>query len=158
MLVSQTIMNGIRDKLLTRWHKMLNLRRYPSDFHHRRLTEELAEQHAATGPINKLSETSDVLFTISRARHEGHPVGVLPPLCPSHAPAYAYMLAKFTSRWGFYRTAAYLSGPRRRNAVREVVNPFKDEKLFDVALRHELDSRRFALVAVRLRRVWPLLP
>lgn len=148
----------MRDKILTRWHRMLNLRRYPPSFHRERLAEELAEVAKATGLINRLSETSDVLFTISRARFEGHPVGALPPLAAQTAPAYAYMLAKFTSRWAFYLTAAYIADRGRCGAVREVVNPWKDEKLAAVAKRHGLEPVGFSRVAMALRRVWPLLP
>ena len=148
----------MQDKFLTRWHKMLNLQRYPLPFHRARLAEELAEVDAATGVINRLSETSDVLFTISRSSFEGHPVAAVPPLTARNAPAYTYMLVKFTSRWGFYLAAAYLADRQRYSAVREVVNPRKDEKLVAVAERHGLEPVGFSRVAVGLRRVWPLLP
>lgn len=148
-------MDSIRDMVLTKWHGILNLRRYPPSFHRARLAEELLEQREATTYISRLSETSDVLFTTSRARHQGSPVGRLPPLAAPHAAAYAYMLAKFTSRWAFYRAAGRLCGD---DDVREVINPLKDEKLVAVAMRHGLDPVRFRKVAGLLRRVWPLLP
>ena len=73
-------------------------------------------------------------------------------------PAYAYMLAKYTSRWAFYRTAALLCGAPDAGAVREVVNPGKDSKLDDVAVRHGIDPIAFRRVGWWLRWVWPRLP
>lgn len=68
------------------------------------------------------------------------------------------MLAKFTSRWKFYQTAAYLCNAPRYDLVREVVNPRKDGKLEEVASRHQIDPVRFRRIGRRLRRVWPLFP
>ena len=107
----------------------------------------------------KLSEASDVLFTSSRAQYDGFPVRKLPPFVTSrHILVYAYMLAKFTSRWKFYRTAAILCNAPHYDLVREVVNPSKDQKLEEVASRHQIDPVEFKRVGRQLRRVWPLLP
>lgn len=107
--------------------------------------------------VEKLSETSDVFFAIIRAHFDGFPVRKIPDFVASrHTSVYAYMLGKYTLRWGFYRTAAFLSGAPR--SVCEVVNPSKDDKLHVVALRHQIDPERFKRVGRRLRWVWPLLP
>jgi hypothetical protein len=71
---------------------------------------------------------------------------------------YAYMLAKYTLRWKFYRTTAILCNAPHYDLVREVVNPSKDHKLDEVASRHQIDPVEFERVGRRLRRVWPLLP
>jgi hypothetical protein len=68
------------------------------------------------------------------------------------------MLAKYTLRWKFYRTAAILCSAPHYDLVREVVNPSKDHKLDEVASRHQIDPVEFERVGRQLRRVWPLLP
>lgn len=152
-------MNSARDAVLARWHRMLALAPHERTWYRDRLREELQEQRRAVRCIHRLSETSDVLFSISRARHDGFPICSLPPLAASqHSLVYAYMLAKYTSRWGFYRTAAFLCDASHYRSVREVVNPNKDEKLVAVACRHGMDPTRFTRVGRVLRRVWPLLP
>lgn len=145
--------------ILRWWHGVLNLERHsPPSWYRDRFREELQECREAKTPLEKLSETSDVFFAISRAKHDGFPVGVLPPFRLAHCPVYAYMFAKYTSRWAFYRAVAMLCGAPRSHNIREVVNPTKDRKLDEVARRHQIDPERFVRVAGRVRRVWPLFP
>lgn len=153
-------MRTITPRLLRRWHEMLGLpRQSPPTWYRDRLREELRERSAATTRWQRLSETSDVFFSISRAQHDGFPVGKLPPLTnPRHTPVYVYMLAKYTLRWQFYRMAALLCCAPCYTSVREVVNPSKDCKLEDVASRHQIDPVTFKRVGGKLRRFWPLLP
>ena len=143
------------------WHGMLGLAAHSPPWYRARLREELRERRAAPTGWQKLSETADVLFCVSRARHNGFPVRRIAlfstPTCHEW-PVYAYMLAKYTSRWMLYRTAAFICGSAHYEDVREVVNPGKDAKLDEVALRHQLDPIGFKRVVRRLRRVWPLLP
>lgn len=148
------------DALLRRWHGMLGLsRQSPPSWYRDRLREELRERRTAKTPLQKLSETSDVIFSISRARYDGFPVRKLPPFVASrHVLLYSYMLAKYTMRWKFYRTAAIFCNAPRYDLVREVVNPGKDHKLGEVASRHQIDPVKFKRVGRRLRWVWPLLP
>lgn len=68
-------------------------------------------------------------------------------LAPQYMPVYAYMLVKYTSRWSFYRVAAYLSAAPHYDLVREVVNPRKNFKVDEVALRHGIDPARFRRVS-----------
>ncbi|KAI1074844.1 hypothetical protein F5B20DRAFT_423443 [Whalleya microplaca] len=141
------------------WHRMLNLPRHsPPSWYLDRLREELQERRAANTSIEKLSETADVFFSISRAKCDGFPVQELPRLSFRHVPVYAYMLAKFTSRWAFYRVVAFLCGAPHHYTVREVVNPSKDHKLDEVAFRHHIDQGKFKRIGRRLRRIWPLFP
>lgn len=153
-------MNSRTKKLVAKWHSLLNLpRQSPPTWYRDRLREELQERRAANTPLRKLSETSDVFFSISRARHDGFPLSRLPTFNLSrHGGVYVYMLLKFTLRWGFYRVAARICQPGGARNVREVVNPAKDRKLDEVAERHGLDKGRFRRVGARLRCVWPLLP
>ncbi|TVY59241.1 hypothetical protein LCER1_G000224 [Lachnellula cervina] len=139
---------------------MLGLRRQsPPSWYQDRLDDEVREVVAAKSPLEKLSETSDILFSIIRARYDGFPVHE-PPLFVNyrHVLVYAYMLGKFTLRWKFYRTAAYLCKAPHCDSVREVVNPGKDHKLQEVASRHHIDPERFERVCWWLRWVFPLLP
>ena len=146
--------------LLKRWHGMLNLsRQSPSSWYRDRLREELQEHRVAKTSWQKLSEASDVFFSISRARYDGFPVRNLPPFVASrHIFVYAYMLAKYTLRWKFYRTVATKCNASNYDSVREVVNPGRDQKLEEVASRHGIDPADFKRVGRRLRQVWPLLP
>jgi hypothetical protein len=152
----------ILTRFLRAWHRTLGLRHQLSRaWHCARLREELHERRTATTRLARLSETSDVLFTISRAHHDScAPFPKLPPFVVSrHGAAYAYMIVRFTLRWGFYRVAAGLCcGRKGWHEVREVVNPAKDSKLDVVAPRHGIDAVQFRRVARRLRWVWPLLP
>ena len=153
-------MRAISEKLLNRWHGLLGLSpQTPASWYRDRLREELREYRTATTYWQKLSEASDVFFSSSRAHYDGFPVRRLPgPLTLRHAVVYAYMLVKFTSRWKFYRTAAFICRIPHRDAMREVVNPGKDEKLVEVASRHRIDPEKFKKVGRQLRQVWPLLP
>jgi hypothetical protein len=148
------------DAILRRWHGMLGLsRQSPPSWYRDRLLEELRERRNAETFWEKLSETSDVFFSISRARYDGVPVRKLPSFVVSrHGPVYMYMLAKYTLRWEFYRTAAMLCDAPRYDLVCEVVNPSKDSKLDEVASRHHIDPVEFKRIGRRLRQVWPLLP
>lgn len=139
---------------------MLNLSQQSSSSWHRdRIREELLEHRLARTPLQKLSEASDVFFSISRARYDGRPVRRLPPFVASrHLFVYGYMLAKFTLRWAFYRRAAIMCNASHYDSVREVVNPAKDGKLEEVASRHQMDPADFKKVGRKLRQVWPLLP
>lgn len=181
-------MRPIGEVLLRRWHNMLGLaRQSPPSWYRDRVREELRERRSATTTWQRLSETADVFFSISRARHDGFPVqsssSLLlfprrrPQPCPHPGPrswprsqlfagsryplVCAYMLVKYTSRWAFYRSAAFLcntAATRKTKVVSEVVNPAKDHKLHEVALRHGIDPVEFVRVGRWLRMVWPLLP
>lgn len=153
-------MNKRTKNFVSKWHSLLNLpRQSPPTWYRDRVREELQERRAANTPLHKLSETSDVFFSISRARHDGFPLHRLPTFnFFRNGGIYVYMMLKFTLRWGFYRVAARICQPRGAHDVREVVNPAKDRKLDEVAGRHGLDRGRFRRVGACLRRVWPLLP
>jgi hypothetical protein len=148
------------NSILRRWHEILSLpKQSPRTWYRDRVREELKELRMVKTPLQKLSETSDVFFSISRARYDGIPVQNLPPFVASrHSFVYLYMLTKYTLRWAFYRMAAFLCGVARPDSVREVVNPMKDHKLAEIASRHRIDPKKFHRVSSRLRRVWPLLP
>ncbi|KAI0011875.1 hypothetical protein F4779DRAFT_615052 [Xylariaceae sp. FL0662B] len=149
----------IRKTILHWWHRLLKLpRQSPPSWYQDRLREELQERREAVTPLLKLSETADVFFSISRAEYDGFPVRELPRFAFSHVLVYAYMLAKFTSRWMFYRVVSFLCGAPHYHDVREVVNPIKDHKLDEVAFRHHIDPVKFKRISHRLLWIWPLFP
>ncbi|KAF2705717.1 hypothetical protein K504DRAFT_536707 [Pleomassaria siparia CBS 279.74] len=146
---------------LHRWFAMLKLtRQSPPSWYRSRIHEELRERRAARTVWQKLSETSDVFFSILRAQYDGHPVTRPPPtLCLwRNSLVYSYMVAKYTSRWSFYRMASRLCRGVDHRLICEVVNPAKDHKLEEVALRHHIDPAIFKRTCRKLRRIWPLLP
>lgn len=149
------------EALLRRWHDKLGLSRQNSrSWHINRIREERGELHAAKTNLEKISEASDVFFSISRSRYDGFPLLKLPhPVTPPcNVLVYVYMVAKFTLRWMFYRRVATYCHSTGCKSVREVVNPSKDAKLAEVASRHNIDPSELIRVARKLRRVWPLLP
>ncbi|KAI1132609.1 hypothetical protein F5Y10DRAFT_261029 [Nemania abortiva] len=149
----------VAEFVLFQWHKLLGLpRQSPRSWHQDRFREELEELDEAENWLDRISESSDVLFAISRAKYDGFPIEDLPRLRLGNVAIYAYMLAKYTSRYAFYRTLAFLCGAPAHSTVREVVNPTKDQKLEAVARRHHIDPEKFKSFGRRLRQFWPLFP
>lgn len=88
------------EKLVERWYKALALvpQTSPSWYRHR-FREELVERRKAKGCWHQLGETSDVLFSIIRARYDGFPVRNLPfPYSARWVTISAYMIMKFSIR------------------------------------------------------------
>ncbi|KAM3528252.1 hypothetical protein NHJ13051_002515 [Beauveria bassiana] len=149
--------------ILMRWHSFLGLARQRPSWYRDRLREELQERREAVTLLQKLSETADVFYILSRATHDGYPLQQsVPPFRPMrhHMLIYAYMILKYTSRWLFYRVAAAMAcrSASASSEVREVINPAKNKKIGEVAARHGLDAVEFERVCCRLRRFWPLFP
>ncbi|KAF2433053.1 hypothetical protein EJ08DRAFT_647781 [Tothia fuscella] len=153
-------MTSATNALLRRFHQTLGLPQQTSaSWHRARIREELKERRKANTFWDQISETSDVLFSVSRAQYDGFLLRKLPPFSASrHTLPYAYMIGKFSSRCMFYRVLAMLSGAPQAHLVREVVNPSKEAKLHEVALRHGVDPAKFIRIGHRLLKVWPLLP
>lgn len=151
-------MQSAAHRILLRWHRALGLPRQPIPWYRARLREETSERRLAQSRCQRLSETADVFYIISRAQHDGNPLRQLPKFTASHLVIYSYLVSKYTLRWLFYKTAARLCRHSHPHSVREVVNPAKDSKLKEVACRHGIDPARFERVCRRLRSVWPLLP
>ncbi|EED18670.1 conserved hypothetical protein [Talaromyces stipitatus ATCC 10500] len=137
-----------RFTFLAVWHGVLGLQRQkPHSWHFDRLREEEQELREAQAYLEKISEASDVIFSISRAQHDGFNIQPLPSFFDrKYMLAYPYMFGKFSSRWLFYITASLLC--RAPHIVREVVNPTKNEKLLQVATRHQIDPVRFTRALV----------
>lgn len=145
-------------RALLRWHGLLGLPRHPKLWYKARLREEICERRLATTPLQKLSETADVFYIMSRAQHDGFTLRKSPDFTIAHLVVYVYLLSKYTSRWQFYRTAAFFCNHPDLVSIREVVNPSKDQKVQEVARRHGIDPIHFTRICRRLRVIWPLLP
>lgn len=165
-------------RFLSKWHSFLSLKKQEPSWYAARLQEELFE-HAATQPrtIARLSEKSDILYIISRAEHDGYPFAspkrsLSPPGIKIFGPRrnaheYGYMIGKYTGRWVFWKTAAGISrkldmnsnNSKRWDRVNEVINPNRENKIREVANRHEgLNEKRFIRVCNTLRRIFWILP
>jgi hypothetical protein len=151
-------MRPANENVLLRWHGFLRLPRHPRSWYRDRLREEICERRLAKTALEKLSETADVFYVLSRARYDGHTFRKIPTFTVHHFVVYAYLLSKYTSRWQFYRLAAFLCNHSNPSSIREVINPNKDVKVQEVACRHSLEPFEFIRVCRRLRVVWPLLP
>jgi hypothetical protein len=131
------------------------MRGYDRQWHRNDIKAELGELRLAEGRLSRVSELSDVLYTSSRAAHNGFETHVMrffrqrPWLLGALA---LYMIPKYSSRWILYRAAAYPS------KINEVRNPWKDIKLYEIAEKGNIDKERFVIRCRKLRRVWPLLP
>ncbi|KAJ5463760.1 hypothetical protein N7475_008704 [Penicillium sp. IBT 31633x] len=127
--------------------------------HQDRLREELRERRLARTKWQNLSETSNVLFSITRAQDDGFPTRRISCLMGKKStPIYVYMSAKYTSRWSFFRVAAFMCNAQHWNMVNEVLNPSKSHKIDEVAFRRHINQEDFQRVSRQLRRVWPLFP
>lgn len=158
-LPNRNLFLPIMVKVMQRWHRLLGLKVQSSSWYKARLREELAERREARTFLHRLSETADVFYTLGRAQCDGHPLRQFPTFhLYKHPPIYGYMLLKFTSRWAFFRTAAFLSGSTAYRHINEVVNPARDFKIREVASRHPVELNKFEFACHRLRHFWPLLP
>lgn len=111
-------------------------------------------------PLEKLSEESDVFFTIGRATHDGFDISTQPAFtaCWRNALVYGYMLGKSSSRCLFYQTAALLCRAEQWREVREVINPAKEAEVRIVAGRFGIEPEAFVRVCWWWRWVWLLFP
>lgn len=153
-------MRSMGQTVIHYWLRVLNLpRQSQMSWHRSRLQEELQERRHAEAGWPKLSETADVLFSIKRAQYDGFTLRSIHGLAGIRvAPVYIYMVAKYTSRWCFFRAAAFACNAKNYSSIREVINPIRDQKVAEVALRHQIDPQRFQRICRQLRQAWPLLP
>ncbi|KAF2201356.1 hypothetical protein GQ43DRAFT_371653 [Delitschia confertaspora ATCC 74209] len=152
-------MSRIDGTFLKWWHTKLGLARQSGrSWYCARLLEEIREVRQANTVTERPREISDVFFALSGAHHDGIPIGeVIPLIARRNLVVYAYMIGKYTMRWSFHRTIAWMCKGDWKEML-EVVNPDKDSKLKVVAELHGIDPEEFKLVAHRLLQMWPLLP
>ena len=137
-----------------KWHDFLGMPKKSIEWHRQDVADEYAELDKARGPINRWSEYSDVVYTVTRARWGGYAMD-----SPLSRRAFIYgslyMFPKYTLRYLFFRQAG-----KKLHATRplhEVRNPQKTHKIHYVANKYELDPAKFAAVCKKQLRYWPLL-
>lgn len=135
------------------WHNLLDMERKDEAWHHSDIADELAELNEAVKFVDRWSEYSDVVYTVTRGRWGGY--ALASPLKKRHfIYGSIYMFPKYTSRWLFFRRAGKKSGATRK--VAEVRNPKKLHKLSHIADKYGIDPDRFIANCRKQLKYWPL--
>lgn len=133
------------------WHTWLGMPKKDLAWHQSDVADEYAELEEANGFIDRWSEKSDVVYTVTRARWSGHkleyPMGKKDILLGA-----IYMYPKYTMRFLFFKRAAKKIDPTIN--LRQVRNPKKAHKLHHIANKHGLDPQKFEEVCVKQYRYW----
>lgn len=137
--------------ILYRWHSWLGMRKKDLAWHQQDVADELAELQEASGLIDRWSEKSDVVYTVTRARWSGHNVDY-PINKLDTALGLCYMYPKYTTRFLFYRKAGRKIDPK--SDVRQVRNPKKVHKLQLIAERYDLPPEEFIAICQNQYRYW----
>lgn len=137
------------------WHNWVNQPKKPRDWHEQDIADELAELAACYSFVNRWSETSDVVYTVTRARWSGHDL-TFPISRRQVIFGYIYMYPKYNLRVLFFRRAGRKAGAS--DVLQSVRNPKKVEKLAKIAEKNKLASDQFIEICQRQLRYWPLLP
>ena len=133
---------------------MLDMQVKDRDWHLNDIADELKELDEATGFIDRWSEYSDVVYTVTRGRWTGHHIPS--PLHKKHfIYGSLYMFPKYSLRWAFYSRAGKKAGANRK--VTEVRNPKKIHKLHHIANKYDLDEDIFVQACKKQLKYWPLL-
>lgn len=136
------------------WHNLLDMERKDEEWHLQDVQDELAELKEASGFIDRWSEYSDVVYTVTRGRWGGFntpsPLGKWQFMYGS-----IYMFPKYSMRWLFFNRAGVKADSKRK--MTEVRNPQKLHKLEHIANKYNVDSKHFTDICRRQLRYWPLL-
>lgn len=120
-------------------------------WHEQDVADELTELAEAVGIIDRWSEKSDVVYTVTRARWTGHELEY--PICKrDQVLGFMYMYPKYTLRFLFFRRAGKKVDPS--SDIRQVRNPKKAHKLQRIAEKHNLPANEFVLVCQKQYRYW----
>ena len=143
---------GITCKL---WHDALAMPKYSREWHEQDIKEEYEELQEAERFIDRWSEYSDVVYTLTRSRWSGFKDLQSPLTNTQCIFGTIYMFPKYTLRYWFYKSAARKAGCKKN--VTEIRNPKKVHKLREIANRYEMDADTFTDVCEKQLRYWPLL-
>ena len=136
------------------WHELLNMERHDEPWHVNDVADEYQELLEARGWVNRWSEYSDVVYTVTRGRWGGHDIES--PLARwQFIYGSVYMFPKMTSRYLFFRRAGKRAGAGR--VMREIRNPKKVHKLEKLAKLYEVEPEVFVGICERQLKYWPLL-
>jgi hypothetical protein len=130
------------------WHTKLDMPKYDLDWHKQDIQDEYEELLEEKGFINRWSETSDIVYTYTRAKWSGHTELEFPLNKFQFIWGSIYMFPKYTLRWKLFRKAAQKIDPNSN--ITEVRNPKKIHKLDEIAERNNLDKDLFKKEVGRL--------
>lgn len=137
--------------ILYRWHSWINPSKKDLAWHKQDVADELTELQEAVGLIDRWSEKSDVVYTVTKARWSGHDLDY-PINKADQLLGYIYMYPKYTMRFIFFRRAGKKIDPSSN--VRQVRNPKKAHKLRHIAERHDLPPDEFVAICQKQYRYW----
>lgn len=136
------------------WHNFLDMPKYTKKWHEDDIAAEYAELDEAENFVDRWSEYSDVVYTLTRARWSGHSIDS-PLTHKQFVYGSLYMFPKYTLRFLFYRRAGKKLNAKR--SLHEVRNPKKVHKLHHIAKKYDIDPEAFAEVCEKQLGYWPLL-
>lgn len=143
-------------RLINSWHSWMDMPIESLDWYYEKLSSEITELATAPNWLMRLSEESDVLYSHSRARHDGYDLRIKNIRSFYRCHIAVYMFAKFSSRRLFYISVGKkLSPPKDMKALR---NPKKVENLIGLAKKHGYNETVFCYVAQKKLKNWPFLP
>lgn len=137
--------------ILYRWHSWLNMSKKDLAWHKQDVADELAELQDAVGLIDRWSEKSDVVYTVTRGRWTGHQID-FPLRNRDYIQGLIYMYPKYTLRFLFFRRAGKKVDPSSN--IRQVRNPKKLHKLHHISNLYNLPSEEFTNVCQKQYRYW----
>jgi len=141
--------------MINKWHSWLDMKKFDKSWHEEDLADELAEYHEETKLLKKWSELSDVVYTCTRGRWDGHDIAFPFKKWQFYVGA-VYMFPKYSLRWLFFRSAGRKAGAN--HDLHEVRNPRKTHKLHKIAERHDIDKKTFQHICEQQLKRWLLLP
>ena len=141
--------------MLNIWHNWLDMEKHDRAWYVRDIEDEYEELTEAESWLEKWSELSDVVYTVSRARWNGYELES-PLTTIQKVVGVKYMIPKYSLRWLFFYRAGKKCGSVQK--VTEVCNPKKVHKLHSIADLYDINPNDFTEVCQRQLKYWPLLP
>jgi len=140
------------EKLINRWHSVLDMPKHDLTWHERDILDELAEFGESKGLIHRWSELSDVVYTYTRAKWSGFNEVKFPFKKRYFYVGLLYMIPKYSLRWKFFRILGKKFDKNLKIAA--VRNPNKNQKLVAIATRYKIDPEQFKTEAEKLKKKW----
>jgi len=141
--------------MINKWHKWLAMVQRDQVWYVQDMAEELEEYYDEKHIIKRWSELSDVVYSYTRGRSNGHTL-TFPFSSGYLVIGLIYMFPKYTGRWLFFRSAGKKVGSKM--PIHEVRNPRKTYKLHEIAERYEVDVKKFQEICETQLKHWVLLP
>ncbi|MEO6761409.1 MAG: hypothetical protein ABI220_03460 [Candidatus Saccharimonadales bacterium] len=140
--------------IVQKWHRWVNQPAESKAWHDDDIADELQELKEARGPVARWSEMSDVVYTVTRGRYDGHNLDYPIPRRQVFL-GYIYMYPKYSLRVLFFRSAGRKAGATE--PLQAVRNPKKTHKLNKIAEINGLGPELFVAICEKQLKHWPLL-